>query len=194
MIFSTIHKNARWFKDISDIVRVTETKLLGIIVQNDLRWDGQVTSVISKCNTRIYFLKQLRRSGLDENALRHYYCSVIRSVVEYACPLWFTGLTLEQQQSIERIQRRAIGSILPGLPYEHALNLLSIPRLSDRLTDICKRYYQKIKKNEHRLNHLLTPAPAHQYQLRNKFKYALPKVKTERSKKFIINYGAFNHW
>ncbi|XP_033095622.1 uncharacterized protein LOC117100160 [Anneissia japonica] len=177
-----------------NIGNVSQSKLLGFAIQDDLGWESHIQSIVSKCNTRIYFLKQLRRCGLNTLTLRHYYCSVIRSVPEYACPLWFTGTTLKQQQIIETIQKRAIKCILPGMSYENALLLLGLSPLKDRLLYLSKIYFEKIKKSEHRLNHLLTPTLDHNYRLRNIRQFALPKIKCERTKKFIINYCIFHQW
>ena len=53
--------------------------------------------------------------------LLKFYCSVIRSVLEYGDILWHGGLTLSQSQDIERIQKRALRIITPDLSYEDAL-------------------------------------------------------------------------
>ena len=42
-------------------------------------------SLSAKASRRIYLLKQLKRAGLDRKSLIQFYCSTIRSVLEYAC-------------------------------------------------------------------------------------------------------------
>lgn len=53
-------------------------------------------------------LKLLKRSSVTVDDLLHYYKSVIQSVVEYACPMCQLGLTIEQRDRNESIQRRAL--------------------------------------------------------------------------------------
>ena len=38
----------------------------------------------------------------------YFYTSVIRPILEYACPEWHTSLTKEQTKQIEVIQKRAL--------------------------------------------------------------------------------------
>ncbi len=69
-----------------DIDRVTISKRLGIYVSIDLKWGPHVDKIHHKAFKRLYFLTCLKRAGVEENELLDYYRSVIRSVVEYACP------------------------------------------------------------------------------------------------------------
>ena len=50
------------------------------------------------------------------------YCSVIRSVLEYACPVWHPGLTSKLSKDIERVQKRCFRIIFPQLSYSEALD------------------------------------------------------------------------
>ncbi len=47
------------------IERVKSSKLLGIIISNDLKWHLHVDSICSKASRRIHFLSWLRRSGIE---------------------------------------------------------------------------------------------------------------------------------
>ena len=38
--------------------------------------------------------------------LYHFYTTVIRPILEYACPVWHSGLTVEHSNRIEVIQKR----------------------------------------------------------------------------------------
>jgi len=81
---------------------------------------------------RTPFLKQLRRVGVSTADLLTYYNSVIRSVLEYACPVWHTSLTAGQSQDIERLQKRALRCILGEVSYTEACSSLGLSSLSDR--------------------------------------------------------------
>ena len=45
--------------------RVSVYKLLGGFISADLRWETHIEYIISKAASRLYFLKQLKRAGLD---------------------------------------------------------------------------------------------------------------------------------
>ena len=45
-----------------------------------------VPYVTKHAASRIYFLKQLKRSSVDPDDLYHFYTTVIRPILEYACP------------------------------------------------------------------------------------------------------------
>ena len=68
------------------IERVTTFRLLGVHVMNDLKWAQHVEAISSKAASRLHFLKQLKRSGAGQNDLLYFYGTVIRPVLEYACP------------------------------------------------------------------------------------------------------------
>jgi len=46
----------------------------------------------------------LVRAGLPTSDILCVYCSIIRSVLEYACPVWHPGLTKKLSKDIERVQ------------------------------------------------------------------------------------------
>ena len=96
-----------------EIERVKSVKLLGIIVTDKVTWNENTTYICSKASKRLYHLKQLRRAGLDSVDLLAFYGSVIRPVLEYACPVWHTSLAVADSAKIESIQRRAMRIIEP---------------------------------------------------------------------------------
>ena len=99
---------------VSDYVieRVYSFKLLGVVIEHNLKWNAHVDSICAKASTRLHYLKVLERSSLSRDDLLYFYSSVIRPVLEYACPAWHTSLTQQQTRQIESIQKRALRIIL----------------------------------------------------------------------------------
>jgi len=58
--------------------------------------------------------------------------SVIHPVAEYACPVWHSGLTVDQSDRIESIQRRAMKIIFNDCVSIDALQLANLPLLPER--------------------------------------------------------------
>jgi hypothetical protein len=104
-----------------EIERVTETKLLGVIISNNLKWDAHVKYVVAKASKRLFYLRQLKYAGLHENELVRVYKALVRPICEYACPVWSTHLPKQRFNNIESFQKRAMKIIKPSCPYEAAL-------------------------------------------------------------------------
>ncbi len=102
----------------------------------------------------------LKRAGVEEKELLDYYGSVIRSVVEYACPAWSTGITKGQSDSLEQIQKCAIYIIAPHLQYhefKEAITKFNLPTIC--LDILNSNFFRNIVDNDsHRLHYLL-PKP-----------------------------------
>ena len=60
-----------------------ETKFLGIIVENKLSFSSHVDHIISKCNSRLFLVRQLKVLGLNAAGLKTFYTSNIRSLLLY---------------------------------------------------------------------------------------------------------------
>jgi len=99
---------------IVNIERVTTFRLLGVHVMNDLKWAQHVEAISSKAASRLHFLKQLKRSGAGQLC---FYGTVIRPVLEYACPALHSSLMAAQSKTIEAIQRRAMQIIFADNDY-----------------------------------------------------------------------------
>ena len=116
------------------------------------------------------------------------YVSLIRSILEYACAVWHTGLTKAQSDDLERVQRRCLKIIYPDLTYRQALNLANIESLSERRHKIVRDMFGEIKQPGHVLSHLLTPRASHGHDVRDPYPYVLPPAKTKRFTTSFVPY------
>ncbi len=137
------------------VERVTSFKLLGVIIANNLNWDEHVASIYAKASKRLHFLKLLKRSSVTVDDLLQYYKSVIRPIIEYACPVWQSGLTIEQRDRLESLQRRALKLIFNSLDYELYCALYNIEPISVRLDNLACSFFRKICRDNDCLNYLL---------------------------------------
>jgi hypothetical protein len=88
------------------IERVSSFKLLGVIFSSDLSWSQHVSYILNKVAKRYFIIFQLARIGINPSDIISIYSAIIRSVLEYACPVWHCGLTANQSDDLERVQRR----------------------------------------------------------------------------------------
>ena len=91
-------------------------KLLGVMINSSLKWDDHI-DIMTKAAKRLWFLKKLKRAGVSVDDLLYYYQSVVRPVLEYACPVWHSSLSKQQIKSLENVQRRAVQIIAGNTSY-----------------------------------------------------------------------------
>ena len=69
------------------VERVITFKLLRVHVSSDLKWTQHVDGISSKVSSQLHYLKQLKRSGVSIDDLLCFDTTVVRPVLEYACPV-----------------------------------------------------------------------------------------------------------
>ena len=180
--------------DDKEIERVAYAKLLGVILSEDLTWNKHVDAIVMKASKRLYMLYQLKRAGISQHDMVIVYISIVRPVIEYACPMWHTNLPIYLSDSIEMIQKRALRSIFPGESYNVILNRTGLCTLKERRYVLCKKYFKNIMQmNSHKLNHLLPQNSDVGYGIRARNMYSLPIARTDRYMKSLIPWG-LGHW
>ena len=70
------------------IKRANTYKILGFIMDNDLKWNCHVDFIIKKACKKLYFLRVLRRARVSQPNTLRIYLSTVRPVLEYAVPVW----------------------------------------------------------------------------------------------------------
>jgi hypothetical protein len=172
------------------VERVHSSKLLGVIISDDLKWEEHIHYINSKAGKRLYYLRELKHAGLSKEDLICIYLALIRPVCEYACPVWSTCLTLEQKQTIESIQRRSLRIINPILNYDEARSEYNLPTLEERRDKLCMKFFREMCNPNHRLHHLVPQKRV--LNLRPYPEYEVPKCNTERYKNSFIPWCLFN--
>lgn len=169
---------------------VTSARILGLNVSSDLKWNIHVNQLVKKVSSRLYCLRQLKRSAVAPKDLITFYITCIRSLLEYACPVFHRALPGYLSDDLERLQRRALRIIFPSLSYSSAIVESGLTTLYQRREEISQRTFNELANdNEHKLYHLLPIRSNSNYATRLQRKFNLPRVKTERCKNsFIISH------
>ena len=113
---------------------VHETKLLGVIISSDLSWGANTDYIINRCSKKTWMLRRLK-FGASQGDLLDVYMKQIRSLAEYAVPVWNSSLTGEDISNIEKIQKTALHIIL-GQDYKSYNSALKLDKLTDRTKKI----------------------------------------------------------
>ena len=174
------------------VTSVTSAKLVGVTIQNDLKWDEHTDAILKKAQKRLYFLKRLRKAGAREKDLLRFYSGVIRPVCEYAAPAWATSLTQTQRDKLENIQKRAFNIISPGLSYEESLLYLEQSTLEQRRLNICESFFRKIQNPTDKIHDILPEQRQIKYNFRQSGKFKIAKCRTKRYKSSFLPFALQN--
>ena len=139
------------------IDRETEFKLLGVVIQDNLKWNSHISSVLKKANKRIYYIRACRKAHLPDEVGLTTYTTKIRPLLEYACPIWGdipNYLFLE----LQRVQDRCLKIL--GLPKD----ALGTP--ASRRCNLTKNQLERMMRSD-TFKHLFKQSD-HGYNLRHK--------------------------
>ena len=98
----------------------------------------------------MWMLRRLKPLGATTEELLDVYDKQIRCITEFASPVWTSGLTVDESNQIERIQKCAFAIILAEKysTYNHALKLFNRSTLSSRRTDVKLSFAKTSFRNE----------------------------------------------
>ena len=144
--------------------------------------------------TSMYSLSQLKRSGLGTCELVQFFCTCIRLITEYACPVFHDGLPVYLSNELEGVQKRAMRIIFPLCSYNEALVESGLTKLSDRRQELVDKLFKNVLQNEQNKLHELLPARnTCTFNLRNMRKFK-PAFKTNRFRSSFITFNALKAW
>ena len=168
-----------------EVELVTSTKLLGLTIANDLTWNVHVTEITKKANKRLYFLTQLKRAGVPKQDLAMFYVSSVRSVIDYAAPVFFNGLPKYLKNELVRLEKRAMSIITSG-KCNSAIEVGVTPIL-DYHYGLCSKLFDNIVSDpNHKLKALLPPGYDNsRYNLRRQRHFNIPKLFTTEPKTLL---------
>ena len=120
-----------------------------------------------------------------------FYCACVRSSLDYACAVFHFSLPQYLQTELERIQKRALFTIYPGLSYAEALVEAGIESIQDHQRQLSINLFCAISENpDNKLNKLVPPIITPNYNLRKTRKFRVPVAKTKRFAESFIMKGA----
>ena len=161
---------------------VTETKLLGTHLTNDLKWDKNTNELVKKANARLQLLRKIKSFNAPLQDLKQVYITFIRSLLEQSCTVWNSMLTNENIEDIERVQKSALKIIFEDKysEYKNALNKIDLESLAVRREDLCVNFARKNVNNAKLNQHFVENNKTHKMKTRNAEKYKVNHAQTER--------------
>ena len=129
-------------------------RILGIQVQDDLRWTAQVGEMVRKATRTIWVLRRMRALGVDQATLVAYWKAEGRVHLELACPVWHSGLTTQQSRDLDRAQRVAMAAITGHWEPSHSRQRqdLGLEDLSARRTKLCETFGKRTAQDSRHMD------------------------------------------
>uniref|UniRef100_A0A8D8W7H9 Uncharacterized protein n=1 Tax=Cacopsylla melanoneura TaxID=428564 RepID=A0A8D8W7H9_9HEMI len=92
------------------INRKTETKDLGVFIQNDLRFNAHYNYITKKGYRNLGFIQRNTRAFSNPKTFKALYSSIVRSSLEYCTPLWSPSY-VTHIEDLEKIQKKFLRSL-----------------------------------------------------------------------------------
>ena len=166
---------------------VESAKLLGVTISNNLSWHAHIKEVVKKASKRLYYLVQLKRARLPAKDLVLFYTSCVRSVMDYAVPVFYHSLPQYLKNELIRLEKRAISIINPGMDYSATGEILNIKPIEEHHNFLCKNLFDNVTKDpNHKLYDLLPQKHNWHHDLRNGHEFDIPHFNTNRTKNSFI--------
>ena len=168
------------------IEQVSQTRLLGVIIQDDLTWKKNTQSLGKRANSRMIILRKLKEFEVKTADMITIYVLFIRSVIEQSSVVWSSSITVGEMAFLERTQKVALRIIFGQsyLSYENALKLANLPKIEDRYQTLLFRFALKCTKSEKTKN--MFPLADNIIRTRNQEKFEVPMARKERFLKSAI--------
>ena len=84
----------------------------------------------------------MKRAKVPVTDIINFYCACIRLVLEYGAQVFHYALPEYLQENLERVQKRALSFIFPGITYEERLRLSNLGTLPTRRQKLCDARFQ----------------------------------------------------
>ena len=146
------------FRNGQNLEIVEESRLLGLIISTDLRWEANTMAICSKAMTKMWLLRRMKLLKLENEIIIDYYMKEVRPLTEQGVPIWNSSLTKKQIKDIEKIQKVALKIILGQQyqSYESACEIFGLKKLSIRRLELSTKFAIKLYKSN-RCKEFFTP-------------------------------------
>ena len=130
-------------------------------------------------------MQRLKSLGANTDTLVEVYKLFVRSILEFAAPLWDNSITMKSRKMLESVQNLAINIIIPNFNMKNedkmlALNLLS---LKERRLSMTKKLALQMSQNP-KFEYLFPKKKC--LSTRSQFKFTEPKCSSTRYKSSAI--------
>lgn len=122
--FTRCHTSIRYDYSINSSIveRVDSIRDLGVTLDSKLKFNEHISTVTAKGFAVLGFIRRNSQSFQDPYTLKALFCSLVRSIMEYASCVW-SPYHATQIIRVEKVQRSFVRYALRLLPWNDPLNL-----------------------------------------------------------------------
>ena len=129
-------------------------KILGMRFSNRPTMSEHVKWIQKSVRSRLWTLRNLKRSGFSDAELVRVYTTIIRPVIDYGAVVYHSSLTDEQDELLDRLQNQAMKCIFGSdISARKMCEMAGITTLRQRREDLCLKFAKKCSVNP-RMEHL----------------------------------------
>ena len=169
---------------------INNTKLLGTIITDDLKWDLNTKSIVKKANMRMELIRKVASFDAPMEDLKDLYILFVRSILEQSATVWQSSITIENANDLERVQKSAVKIMLKEnySGYKKGLAQLGLDSLEDRRRELCLNFAKKCLKTE-KLKHMFPKnSKSHAMGTRHEEQFQVQFANTGRLQKSPLVY------
>ena len=172
------------------IETVSETKLLGTIITNDLKWNKNTNNIVKETNKRMQILHKATKFTNNMRDLKQIYMLQIRSKLDQSAVVWHSSLSQKNRTDLERVQKSALRCILGDnyKGYKDALEKLGLETLEERRNKMCFKFAKQCLKLDKMKKFFTRNENSHAMKVRGSEFYKVQKYQTERFGKSAIPF------
>uniref|UniRef100_A0A8C6L2U8 Reverse transcriptase domain-containing protein n=1 Tax=Nothobranchius furzeri TaxID=105023 RepID=A0A8C6L2U8_NOTFU len=132
------------------VERVSSFKFLGVNITEDFSWTLHTDAVIKKARQRLYFLRRLRKFGMNTSIISKFYRCAIESLLSSCITVWYGSCSASSRKSLQRVVKAA----------EHITGT-RLPAIQDIYLQRClRKAHSIIKDHSHPAHQLFSSLPS----------------------------------
>ena len=166
-----------------------ELKILGFHFNDTPTINFHIEKMLAKARDRIWSLRHLKKYGMGEQDLLHFYRTFIRPILDYGVPTYHPQLTATLAAKIESLQAAAMRAIYgPLVSYDTVLTHEKIEPHHIRRAKLVEKFTLKASKNINFRRKWFPPNDLVEYGLRTRKTYKEEQSRTQRHYKSPIQH------
>lgn len=169
----------------STVTKGNSVKLLGITIDDGLKWDVHIDHLCKKLSSTIFVIRRLSKL-INKDTLLSVYYGLFHSHLNYGVILWGNS---SYSQRVFILQKRTIRILADAPLLEHCkplfikLKIMSLPNLY---------IYNSILETHSKRSQLQTYSDIHSYNTRYKGNLYIPKHRLSKSKNNSLDFNLYN--
>jgi hypothetical protein len=165
-----------------NIETVDQIKILGTVITNSLSWNENCSMIIKKVNARMQLLRKVWSFGSSLEEMVNLWKTYCLCILEQSCAVWSSGLTVENEEDLERTQKTFCKLVLEDKykSYIEALNTLNLETLKTRRQKLVLRFTKQSLADGKLRDLFPIRTKQHTMTTRRNEKYKVFKAHTER--------------